>query len=88
MSTEEARALYSQRKELMEPAFGILKDQMGARRFLLGGLCNVGAQNQRGVVQLAGKAYEYRIKNHNLATPPWGFLDSVTRAALHWKCRD
>lgn len=44
MQTEEARSLYAWRKELSEPTFGILKDQMGARRFLLRGLQNVGAE--------------------------------------------
>lgn len=44
MATEEARALYRQRKQLAEPAFGILKEQMGARRFLLRGLANVRAE--------------------------------------------
>ena len=44
MATEEARALYAQRKELNEPVFGIIKEQMGARRFLLRGLANVSAE--------------------------------------------
>jgi len=35
MATKEAKAAYRQRKELVEPAFGIVKDQQGARRFLL-----------------------------------------------------
>ena len=44
MSTDEARHLYSRRKELSEPTFGIIKDQLGARRFLLRGLVNVRAE--------------------------------------------
>jgi hypothetical protein len=44
MKTQEARGLYARRKELSEPTFGILKDQMGARRFLLRGLANVRAE--------------------------------------------
>ena len=44
MQTEEAQSLYARRKELSEPVFGILKDQMGARRFLLRGLTNVRAE--------------------------------------------
>lgn len=44
MTTEEARRLYAWRKELSEPVFGILKEQMGARRFLLRGLANVRAE--------------------------------------------
>lgn len=41
METAEAKKLYSQRQELPEPTFGILKEQMGMRRFLLRGLSNV-----------------------------------------------
>jgi transposase len=44
MITEEARHLYARRKGLIEPIFGILKEQMGARRFLLRGLANVRAE--------------------------------------------
>jgi transposase len=41
MDTEEARAIYRWRSWLIEPVFGITKDQQGARRFLLRGLANV-----------------------------------------------
>ncbi len=44
MATDEARSLYTRRKELAEPSFGILKEQMGGRRFLLRGLGNVRAE--------------------------------------------
>ena len=44
MKTSEARSLYARRQQLSEPTFGILKDQMGARRFLLRGLANVQAE--------------------------------------------
>ncbi len=44
MTTEAARRWYARRKELIEPVFGILKEQMGARRFLLRGLANVRAE--------------------------------------------
>ena len=44
MQTEEAKALYKLRKSLVEPAFGILKEQLGARRFLLRGLAQVRAE--------------------------------------------
>ena len=44
MTTERARSLYARRKELIEPIFGILKEQLGARRFLLRGLANVRAE--------------------------------------------
>ena len=41
MDTEEAKELYKLRKHLVEPVFGILKEQLKARRFLLRGLANV-----------------------------------------------
>lgn len=44
MKTDEALTLYAHRKEMSEPTFGILKDQMNARRFLLRGLANVNAE--------------------------------------------
>jgi hypothetical protein len=44
MSTDKARGLYARRKELSEPNFGIIKDLMGARKFLLRGLANVQAE--------------------------------------------
>lgn len=44
MATQEARELYDRRKELVEPVFGILKEQLGARRFLLRGVVNVRAE--------------------------------------------
>ena len=44
MATLPAKVVYRRRKELVEPAFGILKEQMGARRFLLRGLNNVRAE--------------------------------------------
>ena len=36
--------MYTQRKQLNEPVFGIIKEQMGARRFLLRSLSNVRAE--------------------------------------------
>ncbi|MBQ11737.1 MAG: hypothetical protein CMJ45_09330 [Planctomyces sp.] len=44
MTTERARHLYARRKGLIEPIFGILKEQLGARRFLLRGLVGVQAE--------------------------------------------
>jgi len=44
MATHEAGRLYARRKELVEPVFGILKEQFGARRFLLRGLAKVRAE--------------------------------------------
>ena len=44
MATDEAKEAYKQRKELIEPSFGIIKEIMGLRRFLLRGLSNVRAE--------------------------------------------
>lgn len=44
METEEAKEVYRQRKTLIEPPFGIIKEQLGGRRFHLRGLVNVGAE--------------------------------------------
>lgn len=44
MKTEEARSLYHRRQQLIEPVFGIIKEQLGVRRFLLRGLTNVRAE--------------------------------------------
>lgn len=44
MKTPEARAVYSRRKELIEPTFGIIKEQLNGRRLLLRGLENVDAE--------------------------------------------
>ena len=38
METPEARAAYRLRKQLVEPVFGIVKEQQGARRFLVRGI--------------------------------------------------
>ena len=44
MSTNEARDAYKRRKPLVEPFFGIIKEQLAARRFLLRGMVNVSAE--------------------------------------------
>jgi transposase len=44
MQTAEAKIVYRRRKELIEPTFGIIKEQMGIRRFWLRGLKNVRAE--------------------------------------------
>jgi transposase len=44
MKTTEAKKAYKARKELIEPTFGIIKEQMGVRGFLLRGLKNVRAE--------------------------------------------
>jgi transposase len=44
MASAEAKDVYRRRKELVEPVFGILKEQQGAWRFLLRGLAGVQAE--------------------------------------------
>lgn len=44
MATREAQHAYQQRQHLVEPVFGIIKEQLRARRFLLRGLANVTAE--------------------------------------------
>ena len=44
MSTEEAKEAYRHRKQLVEPVFGIIKEQQQAQRFLLRGRANVAAE--------------------------------------------
>ena len=44
MGTESVERQYARGKELNEAVFGILKEQQGARRFLLQGLANVRAE--------------------------------------------
>jgi hypothetical protein len=44
MATKEAKSAYERRKQLAEPVFAIIKEQMGIRRFLLRGLINVRAE--------------------------------------------
>jgi len=44
MSTREAQEISKRRKQLIEPVFGIIKEQQGVRRFLLRGLANVAAE--------------------------------------------
>ena len=44
MATEAAQELAKQRKSLIEPVFGIVKEELGGRRFHLRGLANVQAE--------------------------------------------
>ena len=44
MATDEAQALARHRKTVIEPVFGVLKEELGGRRFLLRGRANVDAE--------------------------------------------
>jgi transposase len=67
MATQEAKVTYRRRKELSEPTFGVIKEQMGFRRFLLRGLNNAKAE----VVMMATafnmrtlyRAWRWRLNN-------------------------
>jgi hypothetical protein len=43
-ATQAGRKLYAQRKQTIEPLFGIIKETMGFRRFRLRGLLKVGIE--------------------------------------------
>ena len=51
LKTKAGRAAYGQRKQTVEPVFGIIKSVMGFRQFLLRGLANI--QNEWTLVCLA-----------------------------------
>lgn len=69
MDTEWAKAIYSKRKQLVEPVFGIIKEQQGLRRFLLRG-----SENVRSEWTLLATAFNlrtlYRIWKKRLAPGP------------------
>ena len=44
MATQDVKARYRQRKQLPEPVFGIMKQQLGIRQFLLRGRNKVKAE--------------------------------------------
>lgn len=77
MATQEAKAAYRRRKELSEPSFGIIKEQMGFRRFLLRGLNNAKAE----VIMVATafnlrtlyRVWRWRLNKHGM----FGLLDAV-----------
>jgi transposase len=73
MATSEAQAAYAQRKELVEPVFGIVKEQQGARRFLLRGLEQV-----RSEWRLVAVAFNLRT-----LARVWQQRPAVVLAGLH-----
>jgi hypothetical protein len=75
MSTDEARVLYARRQELSEPTFGILKDQLGGRRFLLRGLANVRAE------------FTFMATAFNLRTLYWAWnrVREVAHIGIRWQ---
>jgi len=77
MATKEAKDAYARRKELNEPTFGIIKEQMGARRFLLRGLANV-----RSEAIVLGTAFNLRTLCH-----VWQSWSCEKRQMLTENCR-
>jgi hypothetical protein len=75
MATDEARDAYRQRKELPEPAFGIIKEQQQARRFLLRGLTNVNAEwvtlATAFNIRTLWKVWSARLRVSSAAKPTW-----------------
>jgi transposase len=65
METEQATTLSRQRKGLIEPVFGIAKEQLGARRTLLRGRVNVEAE-----WMLTATAFNLRTLARAMATRP------------------
>ena len=63
LRSPEGRALYQRRKAIIEPVFGVLKEQRGMRRFRLRGLAKVGVE-----MALAATAYNLtRLWSHGRA---------------------
>lgn len=86
MATEEAKALYRLRKELIEPTFGIIKEQQHGRRLLLRGLLNVEAEwsllavafNLRMLAKIWGKRLASLLRTlFQVSTAPLQALTSL-----------
>lgn len=76
MATEEAKAAFRRRKELPEPVFGIIKEQMGFRRFLLRGLHNVKAEANM-IVTAFNLRTLYRVWQKGLGKISNMFMDNL-----------
>ena len=69
MTTPLAKIAYRRRKELSEPTFGIMKEQLGLRRFLLRGLENIKAETLM-VATAFNLRFLYRVW-HRQWNKPW-----------------
>jgi transposase len=84
LRTRSGRAIYALRKQVAEPVFGIIKEVMGFRRFLLRGLRSV--QGEWSLVCMA-----FNLKRlHQLTKPgngkekgPQGSASQVNESSLH-----
>ena len=77
MKTDEAGKLYKRRQQLIEPVFGIIKEQLGARRFLLRGLTNVQAE-----FSLIATTF-----NLKMLSRVWIRLKQAAKSVPKWQCR-
>ena len=77
MKTDEARRMYARRQELIEPTLGILKDQLGARRFLLRGLTNVRAE-----FSIMAAAFNLRTLSQ-----VWNRVRNMARFGSRWQLK-
>ena len=73
MSSSVAREAHRLRRRLVEPVFGIMKEQQSARRFLLRGLANVAAEWTMLVTAFNLRTlYRMRSSSYSLSHPSKG----------------
>jgi transposase len=76
MKTEAAKTIYAIRKELIEPIFGIFKEQMGFKRFLLRGLDNVRAETVLMAtafnLRTLYRQWRRQLADNGIALASWG----------------
>lgn len=77
MATSEAKEALKKRKTIIEPLFGIIKERMGVRRFLLRGLVNVQAEGIM-IATAFNLRILWRIWQHRLMKETKDRLDIVT----------
>ena len=78
MTTEEAKAQYRRRKVLPEPVFGILKEQQGARRFLLRIVTKVKAEwNLLATAFNLNTLWRVWAQDRHQPRPIWAFLSAT-----------
>ena len=78
METPEARAAYRLRKQLVEPVFGIVKEQQGARRFLVRGVEAVRSEWSLLAVAFNLRTLQKAWRRSFFGLTPWG------RASQAW----
>jgi transposase len=92
MATRKAKVAYRRRKELSEPSFGIIKEQMGFRRFLLRGLNN--AKSEAVMVATAFnlrtlyRAWRWRLNKTYKTWAAEARTSILCRFLCFMRCRD